>query len=194
MTDELWFLWAVLSTLVLAYLPGTALARLLGISWRTAAVAAPAITACVFGSGAIVVGLLEVPWNLLSALLATLLSCLLALGLGTVLARIHRSRRPDTAQDPGPAGSVRALFPSPRAALVVLTPAVALATVPILVSFGSPGQPLQRWDALFHLSALQWIQETGFATTLRFSALATTDGSGGIYPAAFHDIAAQVGS
>ncbi|MDN5820414.1 MAG: hypothetical protein L0H74_09230 [Brachybacterium sp.] len=192
MTDGLWFLWAALSALALAYLPGTALARLLGISWRTSAVAAPAITACVFGIGAIVAGLLEVPWTLLSAVLATLLSCLLALGLGAVLTRIHRSRRPDTAQDPGPVGSVRALFPSPWTALVVLTPAVALATAPILVSFGSPGQPLQRWDALFHLSALQWIQETGFATTLRFSALATTDGSGGIYPAGFHDIAALV--
>ncbi|MDN6302597.1 MAG: hypothetical protein L0J57_06080, partial [Brachybacterium sp.] len=72
MTDELWFLWAVLCTLVIAYLPGTALARLLGISWRAATVAAPAITACVVGSGAIIVGLLQIPWNLLSAIVATL--------------------------------------------------------------------------------------------------------------------------
>lgn len=192
MTDELWFLWAALGTLVLAYLPGTALARLLGISWRTSAVAAPAITACVLGSGAIVAGLLAVPWNLLSALVATLLACVVAAGFGIVLARIHRSRRPGTVPGPGPAGPVRPLLPSPWAALVVLIPALALATAPILLSFGSPGQPLQRWDALFHLSALQWIQETGFATTLRFSALATTDGSGGIYPAGFHDIAALV--
>lgn len=192
MTDELWFLWAVLCTLVIAYLPGTALARLLGISWRAATVAAPAITACVFGGGAIIVGLLQIPWNLLSAVVVTLLSCLIALGLGAALARIHRSRHPGTTQDLGAAGPVRPLLPSPRMAWVVLVPAVLLAVAPILGSFGSPGQPLQRWDALFHLSALQWIQETGFATTLRFSALSTRDGSGGIYPAAFHDIAALV--
>ena len=196
MTGALWFGWAAGCALLLAYLPGTAVARLLGISWRTSAAVAPAISACLFGSGAIIAGLLEVRWNLLAAFLITALSCLAAWGIRTGTDRIRgvarRRRGASETQRPGPAGPVRALLTAPRTALLVLTPAVALAVVPILVSFGSPGQPLQRWDALFHVSALQWIRETGFATTLRFSALSTTDGSGGVYPAAFHDLAALV--
>ncbi|MGO1686167.1 MAG: DUF6541 family protein [Brachybacterium sp.] len=196
MTGALWFGWAAGCALLLAYLPGTAVARLLGISWRTSAAVAPAISACLFGSGAIIAGLLEVRWNLLAALLITALSCLIAwvirAGTDRIRGVLRRRRSADEGPRPGLAGPTRALLTSPRAALLVLIPALALAMVPILVSFGSPGQPLQRWDALFHVSALQWIRETGFATTLRFSALSTTDGSGGVYPAAFHDLAALV--
>lgn len=196
MIDALWFLWAAACALLLAYLPGLALARLLGIGTRTAAAVAPAISAGLFGGGAIVAGLLEVRWNLLAALLTTVAGCLLALGPRLLLGALHRASRRRTGRSapppPGPAGPLPALLPSPRAALAVLVPALALAIAPILLSFGSPGQPLQRWDALFHLSALRWIRETGFATTLRFSALSTTDGSGGVYPAAFHDLAALV--
>lgn len=196
MIDALWFVWAAACALALAYVPGMVVGRLLGITWRTAAAVAPAITACLFGSGAIIAGLLEAPWNLLFALLVTALSCTVALAVRTAVGRIHRAidrARGRVAEQPaGPAGPLGPLLTSRWAGLAVLAPAGALAVVPILLSFGSPGQPLQRWDALFHLSALQWIRETGFATTLKFSALSTTDGSSGIYPAAFHDIAALV--
>ncbi|MGO1258710.1 MAG: DUF6541 family protein, partial [Brachybacterium sp.] len=196
MIDLLWFSWAAAFALVLAYLPGVVLARALGIAWRAAAAVAPAVTACVFGSGAIVVALIGMPWNLVSALLMTVLAGLVLWGLRLAIERWLRSARARHGQGSdlhtAPAGTSRPLLVRGPVSLLVLAAATALAVVPILASFGSPGQPLQRWDALFHLSALQWIRETGYGSTLRFASLSTTDGSGGVYPAAFHDIAALV--
>lgn len=196
MIDLLWFSWAAAFALVLAYLPGVVLARALGIAWRAAAAVAPAVTAYVFGSGAIVVALIGMPWNLVSALLMTVLAGLVLWGLRLAIERWLRSARARHGQGSdlhtAPAGTSRPLLVRGPVSLLVLAAATALAVVPILASFGSPGQPLQRWDALFHLSALQRIRETGYGSTLRFASLSTTDGSGGVYPAAFHDIAALV--
>ena len=60
MTDVLWFLWAAVCALALAYVPGTALSRIAGVGLRTSAAAAPAVTAGIFGVGAVAAGLLEV--------------------------------------------------------------------------------------------------------------------------------------
>lgn len=196
MIDVLWFLWAALCALLLAYGPGVVLARALGIAWRTAVAAAPALTAAAFGSGAVAVALLGLRWTLLSALMTTALLGLVLLGGRLGVRRLDEAVR--TRRGRAPRGQHAAAGPSgallrPRwTSLGVLAAAAALAVSPILVSFSAPGQPLQRWDALFHLNALQEIRETGDGSTLTFASLSTTDGSGGIYPAAFHDIVALV--
>jgi hypothetical protein len=196
MIDALWFLWAAACALALAHLPGIALSRALGIGWRTAAAVAPALTAAVFGSGAVVANLVGQRWNLLSALATTVLAGLALRGIRLLLERLHsrlRTRRGTEDAAPPEPGEPPAPLLVPRwTSAAVLLPALALAVVPIMASFSSPGQPLQRWDALFHLNALQTVRDTGYGSTLNFASISTTDDSGGIYPAAFHDIVSLV--
>ena len=196
MTDVLWFLWAAVCALALAYVPGTALSRIAGVGLRTSAAAAPAVTAGIFGVGAVAAGLLEVRWNLGAAAVTTVLAGALLLGLRLLLGRARTAWRTRRGQEPGGApalaGPARPLLVLRASTVAVLAGAAALAVVPILMRFSSPGQPLQRWDALFHQSALQTIRDTGFGSILTFASISTTDGTGGVYPAAFHDIVALV--
>lgn len=196
MTDVLWFLWAAACALALAYLPGTALARAAGVDRRTSAAVAPAVTAAVFGVGAVAVGLIGIRWNLATALLATMLAGGALVALRLLISRARTASRARRAPDLAPSGpsaeSEVPLLVHRGPSLAVLAVAATLAVAPILMSFSAPGQPLQRWDALFHQSALQSIRDTGFGSTLSFASLSTTDGSGGIYPAAYHDIVALV--
>ncbi|MFC0675030.1 DUF6541 family protein [Brachybacterium hainanense] len=181
MTDVLWFGWSIIWSLVLCYLPGFLCLRALGI-WRGAACAvAPAVSAGLLGGGAVVAALIGVRWTLSSAALVTILAVAVVAGARRLLAA--RRARPRT--HPGTPSWLPLVPPRAR----VLVPlAATVAVVPVLIALGSPGTPLQRWDALFHLSALQHVRESGDGSTLTFAALATTDGTGGIYPAAFHDL------
>lgn len=147
------------------------------------------MSAGLFGCGAIATGLLGLRWGLVAAAAVTVLAVAGASGVRRLLAR-----RTTAEGDPAPR-----ITPLDRPLLFPLLPSAALllggagiAVVPILVALGDPATPLQRWDALFHLSALQHIRLTGEASTLTFASLSTTDGSGGVYPAAFHDLAALV--
>lgn len=196
MTDILWFLWAAVGALTLAYLPGTALARAAGVHRRTSAAVAPAVTAAVFGLGAVAVGLVGIRWNLATALLSALLAGAGLIALRLLISRARETLRRRRDAVPAPTGSRdEASMPlmAPRGlSHAVLAAAAILAVAPILMNFSSPDQPLQRWDALFHQSALQSIRDTGYGSTLTFASLSTTDGSGGIYPAAYHDVVALV--
>ncbi|WIK64653.1 DUF6541 family protein [Gleimia hominis] len=60
-----------------------------------------------------------------------------------------------------------------------------------------PHLPPQTWDGIFHLSAIRWILESGNGSTRNLAAVATMlqenqSVRGGLYPAAFHDIAALI--
>src|SRR5699024_7602455 len=70
--------------------------------------------------------------------------------------------------------------------------AVAIAIAPIAIQAGRPDAVLERWDTLYHLSALQRIRETGIASSLQVGAVSNTEGDPTFYPAAFHALAALV--
>ena len=85
---------------------------------------------------------------------------------------------------------------SPRRAVpagsVWIGSAVVVALAPIAIQAGRPDAVLERWDALYHLSALQRIRETGIASSLQVGAVSNTEGDPSFYPAAFHALAALV--
>src|SRR5690606_40628076 len=66
---------------------------------------------------------------------------------------------------------------------------VLLAAVPSLLATGSLDTPLQRWDAVFHLSALRLVAESGSASSLTLGSLSYGDGRASPYPAGWHALA-----
>ncbi|WP_245822856.1 DUF6541 family protein [Brachybacterium avium] len=70
--------------------------------------------------------------------------------------------------------------------------AVAVALVPLMIQAGRPDAVLERWDTLYHLSALQHVRETGIASSLQVGVISSTQGDPSYYPAAFHALAALV--
>ena len=85
---------------------------------------------------------------------------------------------------------------APRGALrllpVWLTGAVAVAVVPIAWQAGRADAVLERWDTLYHLSALARIRETGDASSLAVGSVSNSAGDPTAYPAGFHALASLV--
>jgi hypothetical protein len=182
MTGLLALLLTIAVVLAATYLPGYAAARILRASPLLALALAPALGAAVAGASAIVAPLLSLRWSLLPFLLGAAVLLAVAAGLrrlGAVL--------PATVLD-GPA--------APRGALPLLplwlTGAVAVTVVPIAVRAGRVDAVLERWDALYHLSALARIRETGNASSLAVGAVSNSAGTPTAYPAGFHALASLV--
>ena len=67
--------------------------------------------------------------------------------------------------------------------------ALGVAVVPVLAAMRRPDAVLERWDTLYHLSALARIRGTGEGSSLTLGILSNTVGEPVFYPAAFHDLA-----
>ncbi|MFC7376614.1 DUF6541 family protein [Brachybacterium sp. GCM10030267] len=173
---------AILVVLAAAYLPGYAAVRMLDGSRLIALALAPALAAAIAGVSAVAASLVGLRWSLLPFLLGALVLAAAAYGLRRLDVRL-----PATVLD----GRL-----SPRRAVpggaAWLTGAVAVAVVPIARQAGRPDAILERWDTLYHLSALQRIRETGDASSLHVGAVSNTTGDPTFYPAAFHALAALV--
>ena len=162
---------AIFLGLALLLLPGLAMLRLAGRRGLLAAALAPACSTAVLGLGAILAGLAGVRWSIPVALGAVVL------GLGAALL-------------------VRVLTHPPRADPAVgrgdwtaLVVGVLLAVLPTILAAGSVDAYLQRWDGVFHSSALRVIDQTGSASTLTLGALSYGDGHASVYPAGWHAFA-----
>ncbi|GAB2547079.1 DUF6541 family protein [Brachybacterium huguangmaarense] len=79
-----------------------------------------------------------------------------------------------------------------RGAAGWIAAAGAVALVPIAMAFSRPDGILQRWDTLYHLSALRLIREGGDGSSLHLGVLSNSAGRPVPYPAAFHDLASLV--
>lgn len=182
MSGLLSLLLTLLVVLAAAYLPGYAAARILRASPLLALALAPAVGAAIAGTSAIVASSLSLRWTLLPFALGALV----LLAVAAVLRRLG-AVLPATVLD-GPL--------APRGALPLLplwlTGAVAVAVVPIAVSAGRADAVLERWDALYHLSALARIRETGDASSLVVGAVSNSAGTPTPYPAGFHALASLV--
>lgn len=173
---------AALTVLAAAYLPGFAAARMLGGSRLLALALAPALGTTVAGTAAIAAPMVGLRWSLLPFLLGAGLLIAVAYGL-----RRLKVQLPSTVLD-GPLG--------PRGAVPCsgawITGAVLVAVVPIAFSAGRPDAVLERWDTLYHLSALQRIRESGTASSLHLGSVSNAAGEPGPYPAGFHALASLV--
>lgn len=186
MTDLLWLGASVLVVLAGAYLPAALVLRILGADRLLVLGLSPALGAAGAGIAAILAAQLGVAWSLLPhlTLFAVLAGAALVLKrLGLVL------RAPATETDGSPYAPSRPLLGAVPWAPAWLVSAAAVSLVPIALAFGYPDRVLERWDTLYHLSALRRIRDTGDASSLHLGALSNTAGRPVPYPAAFHDLA-----
>ncbi|WP_304502154.1 DUF6541 family protein [Brachybacterium sp. FME24] len=172
----------ILVVLAAAYLPGYAAARMLDGSRLLALALAPALAAAIAGVGAIAAAFVGLSWSLLPFVLAAALLVAAAYGLRRLGVRL-----PSTVLD-GALAPRRAV----PAAGAWIGGAVAVAIAPIAIQAGRADAVLERWDTLYHLSALQRIRETGIASSLQVGAVSNTEGDPAFYPAAFHALATLV--
>ncbi|ATG51555.1 hypothetical protein CFK38_08475 [Brachybacterium vulturis] len=171
------------AVLVLLMAPGTAAVRVLRGSWLLALALAPSLGLALAGLASLLAGLLGVRWSLLPWTAAAALLVLGALGLRRLGARM-------------PSTLLGGRLMPPRA--VPLAPlwvacAAAIAIIPIMHAAGwRPDAVLERWDTLYHLSALQWVRESGSASPLTLGAISNSSRTASLYPSAFHALASLV--
>lgn len=175
----------ILLVLVTTYLPGYVAVRAMAGSRLLALALAPALGAAVAGIGAIIAPFMGLDWALPAYGMASAVLILAAVALARLGIRL-----PSTVLD-GP------LCVERRASVHlawggVIAAALAAAVVPIAVRAGRADAVLERYDTLFHLTALKHIRETGNGSSLELNAVASTTMKPASYPAAFHDLAALV--
>lgn len=172
----------ILLTLISAFLPGFIAVRAVRGSRLLALSLAPAVSAAVAGIGAMITPPVGADWNLVTWAVSGALLVLAAIAL-----RVAGICLPVTTLDHSPAPRLS------RTALLGWTAAFmaafAVATAPIMIRAERPNAVLERYDTLFHLTALARIRETGNGSSLELNAVANTALKPASYPAAFHDLA-----
>lgn len=182
MTDWAEFAWAAAWAAALSLLPGYVWARLCRIPSSYALGVGPALTAGALGSAAVLLGAWGLPWHLGTAAVVILV-------VAGACALIGRR----LAQSPVPHPPAIPMSRRARAlSISAILGSVVIAVGPILRSMPGPDAILQRWDALFHLNALEHVRATRDGSSLTLGSLAFSDGRASFYPAAFHDIAALI--
>lgn len=187
------FFAAALLSLVVVHAPTGIALRLLGAGRVSALVMAPPTAAALAGVGAIAAEAVGLPWNL-----ATFSACALLMGAGAWLlsrtgfllpksrySRTGATRANASVQDETDQKSI-----APRRwTAAALIGAIGVAVTPILIAMRRPDAVLERWDTLYHLSALARIRATGDGSSRTMGILSNTVGEPVFYPAAFHDLA-----
>jgi hypothetical protein len=195
MIDLLLLVVSGIVVLAASVVPGFLAVRVLGGGRLLALALAPALGAAIAGVGAVIAGKAGVPWSL--ATFGVLSALMIAIG---VLARRLGLRLPATVLDgrPATAGAGVPEGPDggrprriPGAPWWILGAALA-AIVPIAYAAGGADRVLERWDTLYHLSALERIRETGDASSLVIGTIASTTGQPNPYPGGFHALASLV--
>ncbi|PWH04981.1 hypothetical protein DEO23_15205 [Brachybacterium endophyticum] len=187
MTDLLLLILAGGVVLAAALVPGFLAVRVLGGGRLLALALAPSLGAAIAGVGAVIAGTVGVPWSL--ATFGVLAALMIAIGY---LARRLGMRLPATVLDveptpQGPSGGRRV-----PGAPWWIAGAALVALVPIAYAAGGADRVLERWDTLYHLSALERIRETHDASSLVIGTVASTTGSPNPYPGGFHALASLV--
>ena len=169
--------------LLLLFAPGALLLVAAGAPWRRALLFAPAPSVGAIGAIGIVADIVGVPFRLLTVVGATVLGAAVLAGVLLVVRRRRVARgelptasRRHSARD----------YALPGAAAV----AALVLFVRIARALGGPDRISQTFDAVFHLNTTRYIVESGQGSSLKLLGWGT--GTGGFYPAAWHDMAALV--
>ncbi len=200
--------------IVLLYVPGLAVARLLCLRGLPMIAVAPAVTFAMAGISTPLLGKADIPWNLGTA--AAVLGVFLVFSwlLGRfVLTRSDRRVRADApgaahvdfeadvTADPDTTAAAEPLAParprSLRAAAVVALGVMAgsaAGLVAVLRGMGGSVETVhQGWDPAWHANFTQWISDTGLASPLRAGLFQNWDsGAPTYYPSATHAVRSLV--
>lgn len=171
---------AIFAAVALLFLPGYPLVRIIGAQGFAAAALSPAVSCAMVGMAGLISGFTHLRWN--SWLLAAVaLICTAA----AFLARRH-FHGPDLSQ-----GSTQR--PRPLKSIVwilaVGTP-VAIIGGSLTSSMGRPDSFSQKYDNVFHLNAIEFILNTGDASSLTLGRMTSPDSFLAIYPSVWHSLCA----
>lgn len=163
--------WAFVVGGVLLFAPGMLALRLVRLRGLTMLALAPTISIAAYGLAAIGAQALGVRWGLAPALVGAFGAVAVGFAMRAMEALAPVSPR---------SGESRILL------AIAVVVGSALATADIWAGAGDPDAILQRWDAMYHLSALQLVEQSGSASSLTLGALSYGSGQEAIYPAAWH--------
>lgn len=169
---------AIAVALVVAYVPGLALAFAMGARRFTLVAIAPALSVAIIAVSAIVLGIVGIGWSVSAVAVIALITAVivyLARQLGPRVAREGERSRPEL---PWIAAGVG------LGATIVAAQLVIVLVVPDAVS--------QTFDAPFHQNVLRYIAETGSASSFDITGLILAAGESSFYPAAWHGVASLV--
>lgn len=166
-----------LSILVL-FGPGALVGAVIGLRrWWLIGVA-PALSVGLLAGWAVVLGAVGIPWTLLTVTGSVVVTAALAAAAPRVVRRrwtVDEARMgwaPFTVSGLGLAGLLGAWA--------------------MKIGMAEPDAPPQTWDAVFHLNALRFIQDTQNASSLHLGLLTNPMRDTSIYPAGWHDVASLV--
>ena len=178
------FLALVVLTLALVFLPGAAIGWTIGLRRLALAATAPVLSVSIISVAAVLAHLVGLSWGIVPVLVVT------AIGVACawVVRRLTRSMASGAAKATRLAG---AATPASRLRAVVLAwlplvLAAGLATWQVSQMLPGVSAFSQTYDNIYHMNLVRWILDHGNASSL--SAGAMTNGVGGFYPAAWHDI------
>lgn len=175
------FAFGVLIAVLLLILPGAAVARAGRLDWPAAFGVGPVLTYGVVGLAIIPFGMVGVPWNAWTALLAFVVVIALVLGLRILLARLQTTR---------PATEAVRLWPALTVAAGVIVGALLIGLaawrgIPHWQSIPS------NWDSVWHANTIRWILETGQASPTHMGELRNVETHAALYyPSTFHALGA----
>lgn len=161
-----------IAALGVVFIPGLGIAWALRVRGLALVALAPAGTVVTLSGLAIVFGALGIPWNLLS----TATGCLVVIAAAWTAGVLLRAGTWPTYS---------------RSGLVAWSIAVGglLLAVRAGMFIGKPDAISQTNDAVFHLNALRWIEETGSASSFDLSGV---NGSSVFYPGGWHAVASVI--
>ncbi|WP_034267357.1 DUF6541 family protein [Haloechinothrix halophila] len=183
--DPLWLSAAsVCAYMAVLFGPGLVLGVAAGIRGWALAGMAPLLSYTALGLAGPYLNQLGLPFNLVTALVATLVFTGVVLAVRLVA---NRTRFGGRAADPAP----MALTWSRNAHLAVIACVVAAFVVSIIVVVGATGGALdavfQRWDPVFHANGIRYITETGDGGLYGVSSVNRYGPQGSLfYPNAYH--------
>lgn len=176
---------ALTAAVLLLLVPGVMLAVPLGLRGFAIPAVAPALSMSVIAVASTIAPMAHATWSVWPVLATTLAAGLVLLVLRILLRRFDRTegREAPTAPDRRRDWTRVAVY-----ILSVLIPAVLLGKILISVFVG-PDNFSQTFDNVFHLNALQYIRETGSASSLSIGRMADSP----YYPSGWHAFASLVG-
>jgi hypothetical protein len=168
------------AAIVLVFTPGLILAYFVGVRGLGLVGLAPLLTVAIVGVAGIAAGFVGIPWNLLAVALTTLGASAVAWALSRFLWKHPASP------------VVKVPYYVLAAAAFGTTLGVFFVGRRMLQVIGSPENFAQRFDNVFHLNAIQYIIQTGQASSLTLGNMVGAEGGSALYPSAWHSIAALI--
>lgn len=159
--------------------PGVALAYALGLRGLGAWGLGPTLSVLLISFAAVVAQKAGVKWSVLMVLGSTAAVCLIAVVLSLLFHRIAPPRQNDP---------IRTQW----VAAAATVPAVLIGAYVVIRGVGSPDQLNQTYDAVYHYSAVNYILESGSASSLTLAPLGNPQIPTGFYPGAWHGVTSLV--